>query len=932
MTAQECSYLHFSIKDGLAGDNIYNITQDRDGFIWITTETGVSRFDGNSFKNFTIDDGLPSNDVCGIFIDKNNRIWMSPFKKEICFYYNGHIHNRYNDTLLKKVLITSEEKHFAEDSVGNILIETDSNISIINKQGNVRQVTKPYYGSGFFVPIHNVGYISSTIIAGTQRKYRLWNYIKYTYPKLYKLGNGMAAAVFQQESVVLFDSNGRKKNFPFAQKVATISQFDDSAIILNTQTGVLKYNIITKKIDRLISGIAVNTSYRDREGGLWVGTKNAGLLYIPSVTNVSVRRLANNTTLQVYHFYRKGKTITLGTNNWEYWRLSSEGIPYEKLKLDDISCRMLIMSPGNLLHNIESSIVHVLVSKGLMSEVSKSCKSVANNADTIHTALVSGRLQRFLISGKMISDTEWKGRINCSICFNDNFYIGTLEGLYKIPIDSSLHTPDNTEQLLSGNIHTMAYSYNNRTFWIATADDGVYCLKEDKVVKHFSTTNGTLSDNRCKCIYTDGNDAYVGTINGLNIIRPRNNYKVSCYYTVDGLVSNNINCVYAFKDKVWVGTPEGLSCISNLDKRITNFCKLNITEVVAGGKDVSPNTTHIELHPKENDIEFAWSGISFASMGLMEYTYRLKGSNDTWQTTSQQSLSYSSLSSGEYLFEIYATNRDGVTSEVKTIHFTIEKNWWEYWWLKIIAIFFLLLISGSLVWWQMYKRQRRDQEKITLKEKIMELEQLALRAQMNPHFIFNSLNSFYQYVINQDLGGASKFMADFSKLIRLLFDTTTLTNISLEKELEFLRTYLELEKTKSNNTFKYIVKVQPNLATSDIVIPSFIIQPFIENSIRHGIQSRHDRLGEVNISIFIEGDFLLVKVEDNGVGRQFTNDLKKRQINIHKSSGISLTEERISLYNKTHSTNAYFEITDIYEQDFATGTLVTIYFPIKNSL
>jgi len=203
---------------------------------------------------------------------------------------------------------------------------------------------------------------------------------------------------------------------------------------------------------------------------------------------------------------------------------------------------------------------------------------------------------------------------------------------------------------------------------------------------------------------------------------------------------------------------------------------------------------------------------------------------------------------------------------------------------------------------------------------------------MNPHFIFNSLNSFYQYVITKDLAGASKFMNDFSRLIRMLFETTSLTEIPLDKEIEFLSTYLSLERTKLNDSFSYSFHVQPGIRTEDIVIPSFIIQPFIENSIRHGLQNRQDNNGRVTVAVGTDSDCMIITIDDNGVGRKYTSDLKSRLIAIGNSRGIALTEERIALYNKTRHTGIRFVISDKYEHDKATGTLVTIYFPLKDIL
>jgi sensor histidine kinase YesM len=230
----------------------------------------------------------------------------------------------------------------------------------------------------------------------------------------------------------------------------------------------------------------------------------------------------------------------------------------------------------------------------------------------------------------------------------------------------------------------------------------------------------------------------------------------------------------------------------------------------------------------------------------------------------------------------------------------------------------------------MRKVQQRKQEKIELKGKILELEQLALRARMNPHFIFNSLNSFYQYVIDQDLEGASKFMSDFSRLIRQLFETASFYEISLYKEIDFLSTYMELERTKLRHIFSYTVSVQPGIHPEELIIPSFVIQPFIENAIRHGIQNRGDAQGQIALRISATDEMLRAEIEDNGPGRAYSRALKSRSLSVHHSKGTDLIAERIDLYNKIHQSLVHFEITDRSAPE--SGTLVIIYFPLKYTI
>lgn len=929
--AQECSSIRFSTQNGLTGDNIYWMTQDRDGLLWVATETGVSRFDGTAFKNYTVRDGLPDNDVCALFVDSKNRVWMSPFKKDICYYQNGKIHNRQNDPLIRNICLSSEEKVFAEDAAGNILIETDDCITMIDPCNRCRTYPKPFTGKGFFLPHRTIGRISAAIADSSLRRHFTWYYHRQVYNIPLPVGS-LFVAMDSAKKIIVHDTLGGYHVIRSPFDLSTIESFDDSSLIICTGHGCYIYNIYTYKIQAtLLYGIPVNICYRDRESGIWIGTNGAGMYYVPSVKNRSITHIAGNARLQVFHFYPGRGKLIAGMNDWQFWQLGNNATPEKQLQREEVSLAMLQLPDGNMQKNMEGSAMKLLLERKKIPVFNIACKSETSFGDTLLTTIASGAMYRFRVNGSVIDTARWQGRLTCATYIGDRYYAGTLEGLYTFTGKDRIHTPQNAQQLIPASIAIMAYSTRNQLLWVATTDNGIYCLRQNKIVRHINESCG-LSGNTCTCIFTDGINAYVGTTNGLNIIRPGSGFSVDRYFTTDGLVSNNINCIYASGNNIWIGTSEGLSYLDITERPERTYCKLSFTDIGASGKSLGPDTTGFELPPGTGNIRFSWSGISFRSMGKMKYKYRLQGLDDAWQTTDQNYLQYPSLPAGGYLFEIYAVNRYGITSRIKTIAFSISRRWWEYGWVKFSGFLLLFFVVAGAAWRRIRTIHRREQEKIKLKEKIIELEQLALRAQMNPHFIFNSLNSFYQYVITKDLAGASKFMNDFSRLIRMLFETTSLTEIPLDKEIEFLSTYLSLERTKLNDSFSYSFHVQPGIRTEDIVIPSFIIQPFIENSIRHGLQNRQDNNGRVTVAVGTDSDCMIITIDDNGVGRKYTSDLKSRLIAIGNSRGIALTEERIALYNKTRHTGIRFVISDKYEHDKATGTLVTIYFPLKDIL
>lgn len=926
--AQSHSFLRFSTGEGLAGDNIYDIRQDKDGFIWIATETGVSRFDGTSFKNYTVKDGLPGNDINWLFRDQQDRLWMSPFKKDICYYYRGRIHNKQNDPLIRRLVFSSEQKAMGEDADGNLLINMDRNILFIRKSGTCRTFSLPYIGPGFFKPVQLNGWIPITVVDTSLQKYQGFYLDKIVYEGVYRLGDHtqLAAPAAPPKRLVLFREGLPTETITGLNNMISVCPFTAPLILLNTASGCYMYDIRTKQmVDSLLTGVAVNISMVDRDSGIWVGTSGRGLFYFPH--NGSVRIAQPDA--QVYHFYARNDELWIGTNNWQFRKLDRSRQRLEREAIaSEMDQRFLLPPEGTLIRYPEKSLFHFFTREGGVLKHIGGVKSVASAQDTLILACSGGEIYRSLLSsGKQLDSINIGERLTCALYREGTYYAGTLSGLYIYREDSMPGQAKRSPLVVKGAIHSIAYSYRNNLWWVTTSDDGVYCLKNDHVIRHFNEHNG-LSSSICKCIFTDGTKAYVGTIDGLNVIDPEKGFTIDRYYTLDGLSSNNVNCIYAAGGRAWVGTSEGLSVIDLSKTLRKGFFKLCLTQIEVSGHELTTDTNRLLLAPRDHNIRFGYSGISFSSMGKIRYTYRLRGLSDVWQTTDQNYLQYPSLPSGHFIFELYATNRFNDQSNVVRFAFTIEKQWWKYGWVQLLSILLFIGLVCTALWLRIRNVQQRKQERIELRGKIVELEQLALRAQMNPHFIFNSLNSFYQYVIDKDLEGASKFIGDFSRLIRLLFETTALSELPLDKEIEFLSTYMALEQTKQNNAFSYNFVIQPDLLPEEILIPSFIIQPFIENSIRHGIQNRNDKEGQITVSFMAHDAYLVVRVDDTGVGRSYTDALKQRTMTIHNSKGIALTAERISLYNNAHGSDIRFEITDKYESGSPAGTLVTIYFPL----
>jgi len=263
-------------------------------------------------------------------------------------------------------------------------------------------------------------------------------------------------------------------------------------------------------------------------------------------------------------------------------------------------------------------------------------------------------------------------------------------------------------------------------------------------------------------------------------------------------------------------------------------------------------------------------------------------------------------------------------NEIKQLQLqkTTQRNYY-----LIGGVLFLLIVLAILS--RLRYKRKRDKEHFDseFKKQLAQAETKALRAQMNPHFIFNSLNSINSFVMDQKHEIASDYLIKFSKLIRLILDNSRSETISIEKELETLKLYALLEAARFDNKFNCVYHIADDVNTSSVMIPPMLLQPFVENAIWHGLMQKD---GEGTITIEIkkhDEEFLNISISDNGIGREKAAELKSKSAT-HKSHGLKVTSQRIEMMNKLNSTGAQVHIVDLKdEQGNALGTRVELIIP-----
>ncbi|WP_299159014.1 histidine kinase [uncultured Tenacibaculum sp.] len=506
---------------------------------------------------------------------------------------------------------------------------------------------------------------------------------------------------------------------------------------------------------------------------------------------------------------------------------------------------------------------------------------------------------------------------------NKQIYLATINKLLRITA-SNVHT----EVFYKGNsISVNKLLLHDNKIWIATQKNGVLIYEKGKITKEINTQNGLLSNNITKITIHD-NKLYILSNGKLQYVYLDTNNIVSLE-KAEGFISYIDD--FAFSNtKLWMlNRREALSSI--LINKIPSKNpkpKLKLDTILVNNKTIDFKKVK-RFGYNQNHFNFIIDVKNITVALNTTIHYRINGIDADWNIFDKKQNSnivYKSLPIGKHRFEVYA--KYGVNkSETLHYNFTIKAPYWQQWWFYV-SIGFIILILIYVYFKRritfIKKKDKEELEKQMLQTNLLDTQLAALRSQMNPHFIFNSLNSIQDLVLKQDTEASYDYIVLFSELVRNTLNYSNQDFISIEKEIAFIEVYLKLEKLRFGTNFQYHIKYEGN---EELKVPSLLIQPFIENALLHGLLHKK---GEKELFVtFKYTDVLQCIITDNGIGRKASQDINKRQGNNHESFALEAIEKRLEIFKKQYQTKVGYTITDLYENKVAVGTKVVITMPFK---
>ncbi len=509
---------------------------------------------------------------------------------------------------------------------------------------------------------------------------------------------------------------------------------------------------------------------------------------------------------------------------------------------------------------------------------------------------------------------------------NGDLIIGDMGQLYRYRADEQSPPAPMLPRSVAP-VYAISYLQDG-TLLIGTDGEGLYLFRDGALLQ-VPGTRGLIINH----LHLKGTTAWAATNEGVWQFSFEDRLSagvVDRVFTTDqGLPTIEVQAVAVVDNKLYAATGKGLAQIDFTEAfRDTIPVSFAIEKILINGDPV-PLDSAYKLKHYQNEIQVRFNALSYKSLGETRYFYRLLNADQDFLSTTNRTIRYSGLQSGVYTLKIFAQDVENRLSNTQTIVFSIRPPWWKtYGALLFFGIAAGLLLTGAYRW-RMNRLHMEAEQESAVDKQFAELELRALQAQMNPHFIFNALSAIQYFIQMNDRQQADLYLSKFAALIRLFLESSKNKYLNLSEELKLIRLYVELEQLRFRNKFSVDIDVSPEINQYTTLVPTMLLQPFVENAINHGLFHRQDENGRLFINIEAGLNHSIVCVlEDNGVGRAEATAIRQQLNGNHRSRGLQITQERLNALQTVEGYKIDIEVTDLTDEEGkACGTRITLNIP-----
>lgn len=956
--AQEQKTTSFTVSNGLPSNYVYRSLEDDRGFLWVATDAGLARFDGKHFQLFTTEQGLPDNVVLSLAKEKNGRIWVNCFK-QIPAYYD-EIKNRFvkaiNDKTLNRLTNTLNMALFPLKE-GGVMYHNDKG-SIIFKEkklveSNVyderfgflidgsKDGAQLRYGNStvningrmlpgiFYVKGEKI--IDSVLLTAMDSRQAIDDGKFYLFSASNSLSNKCYIYSEFKESPLRFELDSIHIPEPFNN-----FSFTSTSLYFMAKSGkIYVFNKKTLHPTAIIGGDYLADSYwDDSQGNKWISTIDKGLILYKNHSFKSIEMPGGYLRTNFISIARDKKGAILAGNYYgEVLELLNGKSKVHKVTRMVTSRIRKILLAGEDIYTFSEEGIYFNYKYPILNYTNNkpfpSKYAINFNDSTIIVGTHWGLSTLNTNTNRLEPLSVKHKRVTALVKVNDTLiYFGSNDGLYKYDFINKAYFSLAGNNKILGDRITSLYRSNDQILWVGTASNGMLAMKDNQVIARINTNNINFNSACNNIIEGKPQQIWAATAHGISVINYTLNDKHLLYSTQnltvnDGLTSNEVQEMLSSNGNIYAATSDGISIIPE-NFAVSKFdIPVYLIRMSVNQRDTIISKTY-DLTYKQQNLQMQFAGVDLSGH-FKNIQYTLDGISN-WTDLDENTLTVQ-LSSGKHILRVRAVDVNGnIGSQLLTIRFNIEVPLWKNIWFWIVAA---ILIQIFTIYYVTQRQKKKREDNLTKRITAVQnaaLEQQAFTSLMNPHFLFNALNSIQHYINVQDRQNANRYLSDFASLIRKNFEAAQQSFIPLEEEIENIKIYLRLEQMRFNEGFTYQIKISESLEIEDWMVPTMIMQPLLENALLHGIMPS-SIVGEVLIELINKDNDLLIIITDNGVG--ILNSMALKEVEPHKSRGTELIKKRIKALTLFGPDAITITMETAFESKVNPGNRVIIFIPEK---
>lgn len=935
---QDPVYRLLTNQNGLPSNTVYFVLQDKKGYLWLGHDRGISRYDGAKFMQYK-STMLQGYSLSNLMENSEGVIWAQDFA--------GNFYCTNNDSIVRQQNFNSPGTYSTAGIImGNLLVSVKYDsirvLNTITKQRSSLSYPGTFYSAACFDD-NTLFFISGNFIYRFDGK-RIAKHLE--------LGQSLDGVFFLRKTsfgFVAFAKTGPnnvyviRENGILAKSILKPNTFIQEVNSLGNQfwisttAGAYCFSEdLTPMYDGhcFFENSSISRIAKDREGSYWFATLDKGLIMVPNMAtrlyvfnNESITALAEKNAQTLLAGTSVHKLLAFDTKKHSYQLLYKAPTNHEVLHIlhDDANGSTFLCSDRiTYLRQFSLQQQYMFAGKNVVP-VGENWYSFTHasgvgffNSQYPEDTILPAKLA-FAAQAK---EPRNRGRWALYNAATATLLAATSSGLHY-------YTPTATGSLLYKGLPVYASSLlqvNNEVF-ITTYSQGVLLLDNNMQIHHL--TEKPIA----KSIYKlQVHDDDVWMLSDEAVLKYNRQQKTMQVYSVaDGLPKAEYKDMRWLNGQLYIATTQGLVQFdATMGAANTVAPIMDIHQVLVNGNSVSWQDG-MQLASNQNNLSIGFAVLSYKNINEQKVEYRIN--DQPWQQleTGVRSLNLSALAPGKYTLQIQAANEDGLpAAQPLTLNFLIQAPLYRQWWFLLLMS--IVAIVAVYVYFKI--KLRREQRENALRTQQMQLEQelqrsklVSIKSQMNPHFFFNALNTIQSYIYSNDKLQAANYLNQFSELTRMVLDMSNKDLIALSDELKALQLYLDLEALRFEDKLHYKLEVASDLQTDVHWLPPMLIQPYVENAIKHGLLHSKNKW-ELLVKFSAGAEGLTVVIDDNGVGRKKSEQLNAHRYRQHESFAMSANAKRLEILNKGLTNVISIQIIDKYDAlGMAAGTTVELHVP-----